>query len=387
MSRGVFIAGSGKDAGKTTLCLGLAASLNSRVEGGVSFFKPLGQKVTVVNGDSVGQDSWFISRALGLPLHSETGTPVLASRGAAERFVLTGEPEGMQNAVKRAYRQLRGESGLVLVEGTGHPGVGSVFELGNAKVASILGTPVILVLEGGVGSTIDSFCMCRAVFEAHGVPLLGVVINRVIPSRMEKVSRVVLEWFGSRGIPVFGILPFEEVIARPSVAAITRELGASLLHGQAGVRGGAGFIAAFDSTEEVLARLRAAPEKALLVSSGRPDVLDAVIVSVVAGGPCPAAAVVCGGEPDGRRGAACAAAGIPLYHTGAGLEGSALRLSRSLFKTEPDEKEKISSILEMVKEHVDPEAILNALEVHGGPSRAVQRRGLVGFLRRLFRRG
>lgn len=387
MSRGVFIAGSGKDAGKTTLCLGLAGALSARVEGGVSFFKPLGQKITVVNGDSVGQDSWFISRAMGIPLPNQGGTPILASRGAAERFVLTGEPRGIQASVRNTYRELRKSSGLVLVEGTGHPGVGSVFELGNASVASLLGVPVILVLEGGVGSTIDSFCLCREVFQSHRVPLLGVVVNRVMPSKMEKVSQALHEWFGSRGIPIFGILPFEERIARPSIATIAREIGASPLHGPGGAKGGAGFITAFDSTEEVLSQVGSDPGKALLVSSGRPEVLDAVIVSVVSGGPCPAAVVVCGGEPDPRRKAACAVAGLSLYHTWAGLEGSALRLSRSLFKTEPDEEEKISSILGMVKCTVDSEAILKALDGSADPSRPGSRKGLLGFIRRLFRRG
>ncbi len=60
MTRGLYIAGSGKDAGKTTLCLGLAGLLGDMVPGGISFYKPMGRKVTEVDGDSVGQDSLFL---------------------------------------------------------------------------------------------------------------------------------------------------------------------------------------------------------------------------------------------------------------------------------------------------------------------------------------
>ena len=389
MTRGIYVAGSGKDAGKTTLCLGLAGAFNARVEGGVSFFKPLGQKITVVDGESVGQDAWFISRALGLSIPLGESTPLLASRGAAERYVRTGEPHGMKDAVKRAFREFQKNSGLVLVEGTGHPGVGSVFDLGNARVASILGIPVILVLDGGVGSTIDSFCLCHDMFKIHGVPLLGVVINRVLPAKMETVSAALRLWFGARGIPVFGILPFEERIARPSIATITREIGAApLSHSAAAPAGaGSGFITAFDSSEEVLRNVETGAGKALLVSHTRPELIDAVIVSRLSGGPCPPVMVVCGGAPDQRRQAACSAAGIPLYFTGSSLEGSALKLSRGLFKTEPEENEKIASIINMVAREVDTEAILRALEDLGGASRRQSGRGVFGFLKRLFRRG
>jgi dethiobiotin synthetase len=387
--RGIYIAGSGKDAGKTTLCLGLAGILGSMVPGGISFYKPLGQKITVVDGESVGQDSWFLSSALGLPAFPEDSTPVLAARGAAERFVRTGEPRGLEDSVKRCFRRFSRESGLVLVEGTGHPGVGSVFRLGNADVASMLGIPAIIVLDGGVGSTIDSFCLCRSMFESRRVPVLGVVVNRVLPSKMDTVEPVLRMWFQENGVPLFGVLPFDDRIAQPSISTIIREIGAFPMFdapvspGAAGI----GFITAFDSADQVLSRVDRDPGRALLVSSSRPEVLDSVIVSALAGGNRPSAVVVCGGEPDRRRRDACAAASIPLFHTGGSLEGSALKLSRSLFKTEPDEREKIGHIKGMVAASVDASAILQALERleggdHGGPGR-----GIVGFLRKLFRRG
>lgn len=389
MSLGVYIAGSGKDAGKTTLCLGLSGVLNTMVPGGVSFYKPLGQKITVVDGESVGQDSWFISSALGLPRARGESASLLASRGAAERFVTTGEPRGMHGIVKNAYREHCRNSGLVLVEGTGHPGVGSVFDLGNARVASLLGIPAILVLDGGVGSTIDSFCLCRAVFKAHGVPILGVVVNRVKREKYDSIASVLGVWFAGAGVPVFGVLPFVERIARPSVPSIVREIGALPLFAAEGlsVPGGSGFLAAFDSADEVLSRIGSEEGRALLVSRTRPEVLDAVIVSALAGGVRPSVVVVCGGEPDQRRQAACAASGIPLYCTAESLQGSADRLSGHLFKTEPGEGEKVSCIIDMVGRHVDSRRILGALMGDGGSGGRSPDRGVIGFLKRLFRRG
>lgn len=389
MNRGLFIAGSGKDAGKTTLSLGLAHRFQTLVPGGVSFIKPLGQKIIDVDGTPVGQDSWFISRALNLDVMPQESAPILASRGAAERFVLTGDPPDMEKKVRKAYQRLQRECGLVLVEGTGHPGVGSVFDLDNARVAKLLGIPAILVLDGGVGSTIDSFSLCSSLFAARGVPILGVVVNRVRPAKMEAVRRTLDTWFGRRGIPVFGYLPFEDRIARPSVPTVLRAIGAYPMFppDSSGQVRGAGFIPAFDAPETVLDRVAEDPDKAVLVSVTRPEVLDALIVARLSGGPYPSAVVVCGGEPDERRKQACETARLQLFYTGSSLEGSAMRLTGHLFKTEPDEQGKIASILEMVAGSVDAEAILSTLNGRDGAPARKPRRGLFGFLRRLFRWG
>ena len=52
---------------------------------------------------------------------------------------------------------------MVVYEGTGHPGVGSVVDLSNAEVAKQLESEVILVLEGGIGNTLDRLSLCKAV--------------------------------------------------------------------------------------------------------------------------------------------------------------------------------------------------------------------------------
>lgn len=389
MRKGIYIAGSGKDAGKTTLCLGLASSLGSAVPKGVSYFKPLGQKITAVNGDTVGQDSWFISRALNLPIPLGEAGPVLASRGAAERFVNTGEPGGMPEAIRKSYRRLQGKSGLVLVEGTGHPGVGSVFGLDNAGVASMLGTPVILVLDGGIGSTIDSYTICSALFRARDVRLLGVVINRVLPRKMETVSATLKKWFGERGVPVFGIIPFEDGLAQPSTITVLREIGASPLFplDNPSSLSGAGFLTAFEAPGEVLGRVAENPGRTLLVSASRNEVLDAVIVSKLSGGVSPPALAVCGGEPDEVRKRACRAASIPLFFTDQTLEGSAAKLTGGLFKIEPDEGGKIASVLDIVAGSVDSKRILEALSNQVGARQGVPGKGVLGFFKRLFRRG
>ena len=58
---------------------------------------------------------------------------------------------------------------MVVVEGTGHAGVGAVVDLSNARVAAMLDAPVIIVSEGGIGRPIDEIVLNGALFAAHGV--------------------------------------------------------------------------------------------------------------------------------------------------------------------------------------------------------------------------
>ncbi len=362
MSRGLYIAGAGKDAGKTTLCLGLLEEFKKSLPEGVSFTKPLGQKTTLIEGEQVGQDSWFVDRALHMGLSLGNSAPFAASPGSAARYIRLGEPADLPGRIRRAYKTLGKKGRMVVVEGTGHPGVGCVFDLSNARVAKILGTPVILVLDGGIGSTIDRFSLCSSMFYHYDVPVLGVVINRIIPAKMESVKELLGKWFAERNIPVFGYIPYEESIARPSLGLIQRAIGAepivSLSGSDAEV---AGHLTAFGSAEEVLRTVRKCPHRSLLVDHSRPDILDALIVASISGGKGPGAVIVCGGEPDSRRIEAYRSTGIPLYSTGQGLEKSAGKLSQKIFKVEPHEQAKISRIVELVAENVDTAAILSHL--------------------------
>jgi dethiobiotin synthetase len=387
MTKGLFVAGAGKDAGKTTLCLGLLDAFREMVPSGVAFTKPLGQKTTLVQGEQVGQDSWFVDRALGMGLPLEKSAPFASSSGAAARYISTGEPSDLPAIVKRAYRYLGRKGRMVVVEGTGHPGVGSVFDMSNARVAKILGTPVLLVLDGGIGSTIDRFNLCASMFRYYDVPILGVVINRIIPNKMDKVRELLGKWFLQREVPVFGYIPYEDAIARPSLGLIQKAVGANpvVSFSAGGAGGAAGYLAAFDSSEQVLGQIGRDPCRTVLVSLSRHGVLDAIAAARVAGGTGPAAVIVCGGEPRQRHAKAFRALEIPLFWTPLGLEQSTGNLAGRIFKVEPHEEGKIRRIVELVRGNVDAGAILDSLS--GRPGEQQKRPGGIrGFFRNMFRK-
>ena len=60
-----------------------------------------------------------------------------------------------------AHKAVSENNDFTVIEGTGHTAVGSIVGLNNARVAAELGVPVILVCNGGIGSSVDEIELNR----------------------------------------------------------------------------------------------------------------------------------------------------------------------------------------------------------------------------------
>jgi BioD-like phosphotransacetylase family protein len=205
---------------------------------------------------------------------------------------------------------------------------------------------------------------------------------------MDTIMELLGKWFGDRDIPVFGYIPYEDSIARPSLGLLQRALGAEPIvtvepGGESDV---AGHLTAFGSAEEVLRSVRKHPGRSLLVDHSRPDLLDALVVSRISGGKGPGAVIVCGGEPDTRRIDAFRATGIPLYATERGIEQSSGRISQKIFKVEPHEEHKIKRIVKLISSNVDTALILSHLSGETRRETGEKKPGRFRrFLRKIFK--
>jgi hypothetical protein len=77
-----------------------------------------------------------------------------------------------------------------------------------------------MVVEGGIGSTIDELNVNLALFREQRVPILGVIINKVLPPKIEQVKYYVGKKLERYGIPLIGIMPFEKSLTYPIMETI-----------------------------------------------------------------------------------------------------------------------------------------------------------------------
>ena len=165
--RRVFLAATGQNRGKTTSSLGLAAAIVQRGHR-FGFLKPVGQRYLVVDGTRADEDALLMKAVFDLPDALDDMSPVTLPPHFTTDFVMGRISEDLGDRVLAADRAVSADKDVVLIEGTGHAGVGAVIGLSNARVAALLDAPVIIVSEGGVGRPIDEIVLNQALFERAG---------------------------------------------------------------------------------------------------------------------------------------------------------------------------------------------------------------------------
>ena len=127
-----------------------------------------------------------------------------------------------------AVARLDRECDFLIVEGAGHSGVGSVLGLSNARVAAMVGAPVLMVTGGGVGSVIDAVCMNLSLYREFGADVRLLVANKLIPEKRERTLHQLQMAFADEGFDVIGGFNYQPVLANPTLKRVAKVLKADL---------------------------------------------------------------------------------------------------------------------------------------------------------------
>lgn len=227
--KNIYVAASSQHVGKTTSTLGLVSGfMNKGLK--VGYCKPVGQKFLDVNNLIVDKDTVLFADLIHFDLIPEYHSPVILGKGATEKYLDTPAEYDLISIIEEAKRYMSNNNDITVYEGTGHPGVGSVAGLSNAKVAKILEAGVVMVVEGGIGSTIDMLNMCTAIFRENEVPIIGVIINKVRPEKLEKVREYVGIWLQRNNLPLLGVIPYDQTLAYPLIRSIARSVDGTIIY-------------------------------------------------------------------------------------------------------------------------------------------------------------
>ncbi len=214
----IFIAATGQNVGKTTVCLGILSGLSKRYPS-VGFLKPVGQElVQLTDGCEVDKDAVLFKEYFGLDSSYATMSPVQCHSKFTRQF-LDGKlsEEHLLEQITRAWQTLQQSHKFVLVEGTGHVGVGSLFNLNNAKVAKELGLDVVIVSTGGIGSAFDELALNVEMCRSLGVRVHGIILNKVLDDKREMILEYFPKALKKWNLPLIGCIPYVPFLSRPSM--------------------------------------------------------------------------------------------------------------------------------------------------------------------------
>jgi len=226
--RQLYLAATGQNRGKTTAALGLFEGFKRRgLDAG--FMKPVGQRTVIDQGEPADEDAVLMRAVFGLTEPYSILSPVHIPRGFTKAYIAGEVVEDLGAKVVRAHATFRDRE-VLLIEGTGHTGVGAVIGLSNAAVAAALGAPAIIISEGGVGRPIDEIVLNAALFAKHGVPVGGAIVNKIDVEAQPGIERVLERGLAPYDIPLLGVLPVRPLLSNPTLEMILEGVRGETIH-------------------------------------------------------------------------------------------------------------------------------------------------------------
>jgi hypothetical protein len=229
----IFIAATGQNVGKTTLCLGILAALRKRYSA-VGFIKPVGQQhVKVEKNINVDKDVVLFKQHFHLDADWSDMSPVIIPAGFTRQY-LKGEisEEEMLNKIHTAFDRIKQKNAYTVVEGTGHVGVGSIIGLNNAKIASELGLDMVIIASGGLGSAHDELSLNIAMCRQYGVNVRGVILNKVLDEKREMILEYFPRSLKKWDVPLIGCIPYNAFLSNPTIKDFENLFDTTLLAGE-----------------------------------------------------------------------------------------------------------------------------------------------------------
>jgi len=360
----IFLSSIHKDAGKTTTSIGLFHAFQKKNLKTV-FIKPVGQEVVNVGDYNIDKDSYLMSEVYNCSKNYRAMSPVTIGKGYTEKYIARPHKEKLQKAIIKAFNSLKRGKDAIIVEGTGHAGVGSVVDVSNAEVARLLGSKVIIVSEGGIGKSIDEIMLNKALFDMKNVEVLGVIVNKVLPDKYDKIKRFLGKGLKNKGLNLLGVLPVKPMLSCPTVAQIRDKFKFGVCCGEASLsrrvkhvivaamephnmihylEDGTLVLAAGDRIDNILLAV-----SSHLVRDGRTFQISGIILT---GGLMPNEKIV----------DLLMKSQIPVLITEDDTYTVAAKIEHLICKIEKTDKDKIEEVTHLIKKYVDVQSIIDSFQ-------------------------
>jgi hypothetical protein len=358
----LYVVGTERHVGKTTFCLGLINALRERGMS-VGYTKPLGQRVSEFAGQPIHDDALVISKAMGMDA-GEASMAVPLVRGRVEKEIYDLHTPELSERVAATCRRLADDHDVVVLEGMGHVAMGSCLKMSAAEVAQIVGARTLLISGGGIGRAIDAISLCMTFMSARGAEMMGAVVNKVWPEKYRRVSEATRKGLENIGIRSFGTVPYDEVLASPTVGQVAEQLTCEVLCGTEALdnRIGKTVVAAMEP-DHMVSYLK---DRAFVITPGdRSDNILAILSTHLIGlgaQPTVSGVVLTGGfRPAGQVMGLLASSGVPALLCRDDTYSLAARLREMVFKITPEDQDRIGAAMCLVNEYVDIDGILASL--------------------------
>jgi hypothetical protein len=210
--------------GKSGIALTLIGILTDRGHD-VGYFKPYGTMPVTHDGILTDHDALYINRSLRRPSELAAVCPVVRSQAFLES-TLAGQKAPGPDSVVAAFRACAEGRDVMVVEGPTDPTQGTAVGLSAREVACLLDAPVLLVDRPKNAHLPEEALFLGAALAER---LAGVVLNGIDESWLDIATTRVAPFLERRGLPVFGVVPYDSALASVTVAEIVDALSGTVI--------------------------------------------------------------------------------------------------------------------------------------------------------------
>jgi len=359
----IFIAATEQDTGKTTTSLGLYAALRQQFPR-IGYIKPVGQRFTEVDGRRIDEDSLLIKAVYETLIPIEDMNPITVEPDFTRRYINEANHDTLVRRIQRSFDRASWEKDFTIIEGSGHAGVGSVFDLSNATVARILASKVLLVVPGGIGLPIDEGALNKALFEREGVEVVGVVMNKVLAEKMEQTADFARRGFARLGLELLGVMPVQKILAEPSIQQVADTIRGTLYCNARFARNRASNVV-MGAVSSANIRRKFSSGTLLIVPGDREDIVLAAISEASESSEKRLSGLILSDDlkPHATLLDMLKKTNLPVVFSPQDSYSIAERIFSLTIKIQPGDTQKIESIQDLVARHIDIPRLLEKIGV------------------------
>ena len=358
----IFIAATRMNDGKTTTSLGLYSALNDG-EKKIGYIKPVGQRFVDVNGEKIDEDSFLLTETFDVSVPIQAMSPIVVDKDFTKNYLDDSASiyPKIVNRLCRSFDRAAYEKDYIIIEGTGHAGVGSVFDLSNAEVANILNAKVIIVASGGIGRPIDEIALNQALFEKAGADIIGVIINKVQSDKLDFIKHYCGQALEKMNLKLLGVIPENAKLSEPSLSQIIHEIRGECLNTTNNIQskkikkvviGAKTGLSTIDDIEEGTLIITSGDREDIIqpcIKSNKASMLSGIILTNAI-------------TPNDATLEDIQSSEIPFILSNDSSYSVISRMNKMNIKTQPHDVDKISIIKEILKSNIDLKEIEEAFD-------------------------
>ena len=218
----IIIASLRKNAGKTTVMVGMARALNKKI----GYLKPFGDRLIYNKKRLWDYDSALIANTFAL---SENPEDMSIGFDHSKLRYMYDEKVTREKVLDLAANMAQGKD-LLFVEGGRDLAYGISVYLDAVSLARYLGGNLVIVISGDENTVFDDITYVKKSMDLSGINFKGIIINKV--QNMDDFKETYLPQIQKIGVPVLGVIPYQKDLTYFSVSYLSERLFAKVVTGE-----------------------------------------------------------------------------------------------------------------------------------------------------------